>query len=78
MTAKHRLDLTLEPKPEHQWATHSPAVPMRVYESSLPGLVSVHLRGDEWGRGKGLRLDREQLEELVGELTVYLDATKEA
>lgn len=70
-----KLDLTLSPKPENQQRAISAGSPLRIYESSQPGLVSIFVAGDLRGPAKGLRLDREQVASLSAALDHYLAET---
>lgn len=65
------MDATLDPKPENQDNTKRASVPMRVYVSSIGGLVSVYV--GVHGHASGLRLDREQVAELHEALGFWLD-----
>jgi hypothetical protein len=71
------LDSRFEPKPENSKRSIVPMTSLRVYESSMPGLVTVYLRGDAYGPGRGIRLDRSQVETLAADLSAYLLATEE-
>lgn len=69
------LDITLTPKPHAQGMAVASASTARVYESSLPGLVSFFLRNPTGGVA-GLRIDREQTVALRDALTAYLERTE--
>lgn len=61
------LDITLRPQPGTEGASVQPASPIRFYESSWPGLVTVALED-----GHGIRLTLEQVAALFAELDWFL------
>lgn len=66
------LDITFIPQAKHNRDLGGYARTLRVYKSSVDGLVSVYMRGDGFIRGRGIRLSREQVTELRDSLTRYL------
>ena len=69
------LDVFLQPVPEHQAGTVTEARRLRVYASSLPGLVSVSA-SREGILPEGLRIDRQQVAHLHEKLGKWLAATR--
>lgn len=72
------LDIVLEPLPATSGRMFTPATAVRVYESSLPGLVAIKTTGDVHGPARGMRLTREQVLELRDALSAYLSRTEPA
>lgn len=65
------LDIRLDPQEGTEGNSARPSSPVRVYESSWPGLVTVVVRG-----GHGLRLVRDQVQALADALYEYLEETE--
>ena len=64
------LDITVEPKPENQRLARTEASKMRVYTSSLPGLLTIVLSGS--GGMAALRIDADQAEDLARVLDDFI------
>lgn len=69
---ERRIDLTIEPTPEAARMSFFPPRHMRVYDSTLPGMMTVILQDEDKYIDASTRLDVDQVIELRDALNEWL------